>query len=113
MKTAITIILFLISNLANAESWNCSYKNNSGLAEEISVFKKSGNSYEWITSFSYLYDKPDKFEIIKESNNQITLLYQDYLVTLTKIDAASGNIKFIELSGGSEQIYVGNCLITK
>jgi hypothetical protein len=113
VKTAITIILFLISNFVNAESWNCSYKNSSGLAEEMSIFKKSGNSYEWITEFSHLSKEPDKFDIIKKSKDQLTLLYEDYLVTLKKIDNSSGTIRFIELKGGPEQIFNGNCLITK
>lgn len=113
MRTAITIILLLLSNFVNAESWNCSYKNSSGLAEEISVFKKTGNSYEWITEFSHLSKKPDNFDIIKKSKGQLTLLYGDYLVTLKNIDNSSGTIRFIELQGGPEQIYTGKCLITK
>ena len=114
MKTVITIILFLISNFANAEAWICHYKTQDGMSESMEKFEKKGNKFYW-SSDSEL-QKPTEFKIIKKSERFYLLSasedYSGYVVRLTKTSDSKGVIKFVDmLSAYNIGLYEGNCLI--
>lgn len=85
MKTVLTIILFLLTNFANAETWNCDLKNLEGPAEDRMYFKR--NKDYFISSSLF-----EPFLIVKENDYRILLAHKggtDLMVSLFKKDKSA------------------------
>ena len=67
MKKLLLLIL-LLPTFSYSESWSCSYKDENGRGGQ-SIFKRNGDHFLWINSFSDITGEK-KFNIIVDGQNK-------------------------------------------
>ena len=106
MKIVLTTILFLLTTIANAETWSCDYKSTEGPASDSTSFERKGKIFK-------ASNLSGDFLIAKENSYAITLVDQsdsDFIVKLRKDGKIDGSINFIDLRDMAQ--WTGKCLVS-
>lgn len=112
MKYLLALLLLLLPNIADAETWNCSYKSTEGPATGSTEFTRNGNIFDSKDEFSTLKKLKDEWLIAKENKNYIILVFQGlskFVVELNKDNETSASINFIDLSDMAQ--WKGKCSV--
>ena len=109
------LLLFILPNLALAETWNCTYKSTKGSASESSTFERQGEFFTYGASASRgeYRSRNEKFKIAKEiQGGKIILVFngfQDYIVELIYDNKVDGKIVFTDMRDLAQ--WKGTCSI--
>ena len=109
------LLLFILPNLALAETWNCTYKSTKGSASESSTFERQGEFFTYGASASRgeYRSRNEKFKIAKEiQGGKIILVFngfQDYIVELIYDNKVDGKIVFTDMRDLAQ--WKGSCSI--
>ena len=109
------LLLFILPNLALAETWDCTYKSTKGNASESSTFERQGEFFTYGAALARgeYRSRNEKFKIAKEiQGGKIILVFngfQDYIVELIYDNKVDGRIVFTDMRDLAQ--WKGTCSI--